>query len=157
MKTKTCHRKQRSLLLLLALFCMLLGCTQNNGHIGPIFGSWALTRMTQDGVPLEINTEDETVVSFQNEIVKIVRLVNFPYSSLTRYGNFTQSDKVLTMKFQIGPTSSGSNMYTAPDWLHFPQNGEPIHFKVEKLNGSEMELRLDSGGSLYVYLFKKTW
>ncbi|MDE7349636.1 MAG: lipocalin-like domain-containing protein [Muribaculaceae bacterium] len=147
--------KRLCLYMLVAYVCLLSGCTQNDGHIGPVFGSWALTDMTEDGLPAD--TGDETVVCFQNEIVKVVRLVNPPYSVVTRYGNFSLSDDVLTMKFQVGPTPSGSYMYMAPEWLHFPQDGEPIHFRVVKLNGSEMKLSLETDGKTYVYSFKKTW
>ncbi len=131
------------------------GCTQYNGYIGPIFGSWSLMSMTEDGLPIEL--EDETVFSFQNEVVRVVRLVNPPFSSLTRFGNFTLSDDVLTMKFQHKPTSSDSYLYVMPDWLHFPQDEEPLRFEVKTLNGSEMTLVLYTDEKTYCYNFKKTW
>lgn len=141
--------------MLIASFSLLFGCTQNDGHIGPIFGSWSLTGMTEDGVAADM--QYETVFSFQNEIVKIVRLDNPPYSIITRYGNFTIEGDDLTMKFQLGPTPSDIHMYMAPEWLHFPQDGEPIPFKVVKLKGSDMELSMSTSGKTYGYTFRKTW
>lgn len=133
----------------------LCGCTQNDGHLGPIFGSWSLVSVTEDGVSIDL--EDETVFAFQGEIVKIVRLVNPPYSIVTRYGNFTLSGNMLALKFQAGPTPSGSQMYMAPEWLHLPQDGLPIDFRILRIKGSEMEFELDTDGKNYVYYFSKTW
>ena len=135
--------------------CLLSGCTQNDGHIGPIFGSWSLVGITEDGVP--IDTGDETVFSFQNEVVKVVRLVDPPYSTVTKFGNFTLSHDMLTLKFQVGPTPSDSYMYMAPDWLYFPKGETIIHLDINKLNGSEMELTLDNGEKTLGYTFRKTW
>lgn len=140
------------IVLSLTLMC---GCTQYNGYIGPIFGSWSLVAMTEDGVPVDYG--DDTVFSFQNEIVRVIRLVDPPYSSLTRYGNFTLSDDLLTLRFQSDPTPSGSYMYTTPDWLNFPEDGAPIRLEIRKLNGSEMVLVLENGGKTFGYSFKKTW
>lgn len=140
------------IVLSLTLIC---GCTQYNGHIGPIFGSWSLVGITEDGQPLEL--ADETVFSFQNEVVRVVKLVDPPYSSMSRYGNFTLSSDVLTLRFQSKPTPSGSNLFVTPDWLHFPQDGSPIIFEIRKLGGSEMVLAFDNDGKSYVYSFKKTW
>ncbi|MDE7347771.1 MAG: lipocalin-like domain-containing protein [Muribaculaceae bacterium] len=141
--------------LIVLSFMLLCGCTQYNGHIGPVFGSWSLVAMTEDGVPIAL--EDETVFSFQNEVVQVVKLVNPPFSVLTRYGNFKIEDDVMTLRFQSAPTSSDSYMYMAPDWLHFPQDASQIRLEVRKLNGSEMTLNLDSEGKTIGYSFKKTW
>lgn len=140
------------IVLSLTLMC---GCTQYNGHIGPIFGSWSLVGITEDGLPLEL--ADETVFSFQNEVVRVVKLVNPPYYALSRYGNFTLSSDVLTLRFQSEPTPSDSHLFLTPDWLYFPQDGSPIIFEIRKLSGSEMVLALDNDGKTYVYSFKKTW
>ena len=89
------------------IFYVLLGilmtaCTQNNGHLGPLFGSWSLVGLTEDGKPVEL--EDKTVFSFQNELVRVVKIEEFPNQSETRYGNFTHSGDQLTLKFQKDPT-----------------------------------------------------
>ena len=137
------------------LLPILAGCTQYNGYIGPIFGSWSLVGIAEDGDQLELT--DETVFSFQNEIVQVVRLDDPPFEITVRYGNFTITESVLTMKFQNLPTLTGSHMYMTPYWLHFPPDGKPIEFEIRKLTGSEMCLVLDNDGILYEYSFKKTW
>lgn len=134
---------------------LLCGCTQYNGHIGPIFGSWALVEMTEDALPVEVPYE--TVFSFQNKVVRVMRLVDPPFSAGTNYGEFTLSDDLLTLNFQPLPTPSGSGMYMTPDWLHFPQGGVPVRLDVRHLTGSQMTLSLDNDGKTYVYYFEKTW
>lgn len=146
-------KKIFSTFLVLSLI-LLCGCTQYNGYIGPIFGSWSLTEITENGVPIDM--EDETVFSFQNELVRVVRHVNPPYSYVSKYGNFTLSDNVLTLKFQTKETAP-DKMYLIPDWLHFPQDNPNIQFKVDKLDGSRMKLTLLSDGKTYGYSFRKTW
>lgn len=150
MKTSYIHTAISALLIIL-----LGGCTQNDGHIGPIFGSWSLVAMTEDGEPIDPGVE--TVFSFQNEIVRVVKLVDPPFSTIDRYGNFSIADDVLTLRFQAKPTQSGSYMFVTPDWLHFPKDGNLINFDVRKLEGSRMELSLDIGGKIFGYTFKKTW
>lgn len=133
---------------------VLCECTQYNGHIGPIFGSWSLVSLTEDGSPMTL--DDETVFSFQNEVVQVIRMIDAPYEIAARYGNFSISDDRLTLKFQSQPTADGSYKYMVPDWLYFPEDGNPIQFDIRKLSGSEMILALDSGNKILIYTFKKT-
>lgn len=131
------------------------GCTQNNGHLGPLFGSWALVEITQDGEPLDLG--DETVFGFQNEIVNVVRYIDPPYTITTRYGNFSHAGDELTLKFQTEPTATGNRSYMAPEWLHFPKDENILHFEVRKLTGSEMALSIQADGATMEYRFRKTW
>lgn len=147
--------KNLYLAIIASVLTLLSGCTQYNGHLGPLFGSWSLVEMTEDEVPIDVAYE--TIFSFQNKVVRILRHVNPPLSSASNYGEFTMEDDVLTLQFQPSPTPSGSGMYMAPDWLHFPQGGIPIRMEIEKLTGSQMVLRLDNDGKIYVYSFRKTW
>ncbi|MDE5757062.1 MAG: hypothetical protein K2H85_00470, partial [Allobaculum sp.] len=43
------------------------GCTQYNGHIGPIFGSWSLDSIAEGFRTIEI--EAEPIYSLLNELV----------------------------------------------------------------------------------------
>lgn len=141
--------------IVVSALTLLSGCTQYNGHIGPIFGSWALTGMTEDGQPLPL--DGETVFSFQNEVVQVVRLQEPSIPKATRYGNFTITEDKLILRFQAHPTESGNYLYITPDWLHFPQDGEPMVFEIVKLNGGKMVLTLDTDGVRLDYTFTKTW
>lgn len=141
----------------LPILLMLCGCTQNNGHIGPIFGSWALVAICEDGRDLDLSTE--TVFSFQNEVVQVLRLNADPPPSVVemKYGNFSIEEDVLTLKFQVAPTPGGNYMYMTPTWLHFPEHYGQLNFEIEKLDGSAMILRLTSSEKVLVYAFSKTW
>lgn len=142
--------------LLLLLIMSVCGCTQNDGHIGPIFGSWSLMEISKDGVPLELNKE--TVFSFQNEVVRISQVSEDPYAGETRYGNFTKSDKVLTLKFLSELTPEGSGYtFLMPNWLYFPEGVTPLDFEIKELNGKRMVLVLDYNGEKLTYKFEKTW
>lgn len=141
--------------LLFLLILMGYGCTQNNGYIGPVFGSWSLTEISEDGVSLEMT--GETVFSFQNEVVQIVRF-DSEFSRLTRYGNFTVSDDVMTMTFmtELTPENQGYQ-FLMPAWLYFPTGKMPLVFEIKTLKGSKMVLSLDDGRKTYVYTFSRTW
>ncbi len=147
--------KKSYIAIIVAALAMLCGCTQNNGHIGPIFGSWALVGIEEDGKTLPL--EGETVFSFQNEILQVMRLESAQYTEVIKYGNFKISDDVLILKFQNHPTENGNYMYMTPDWIHLPLDGNPIKFDVKKLSGSEMVLILNSEEKPLTYTFKKTW
>ena len=140
----------------LTLYLMLTcGCTQHDGHIGALFGSWALTDVTRDGDSAEL--EYETVFSFQNEIVRIVGYVDQPYYAMTRYGNFTHEGDALILKFASEPTPTNGRGYMAPEWLYFPKDENILHFDVKHLNGSVLELTLVNEGMTTCYSFRKTW
>lgn len=147
---------KKSYIVFIAFIAVLLGaCTQMNGHIGPIFGSWVLDEIQEDGRQLDM--DEETVFSFQNEIVRVVKVVDFVGQGSEKFGNFTISDKELTLKFQAQPTESGSYLYVTPNWLHFPLDGRPIVFRIDQLDGSRMVLTLVEEGHTLRYSFRKTW
>ncbi len=146
---------RKSLLITILLFLVMCGCTQYNGHIGPIFGSWSLIEISKDGVPLEM--KEKTVFSFQNEVVQVLLRADDPLPSITRYGNFVKNDDTLTLKFQTTPTVGDSHMYMTPYWLHFPLDASLIVMDIKKLNGKEMILVLESGQSRLEYKFSRTW
>ncbi len=133
----------------------LCGCTQYNGHIGPIFGSWALVEISNDGAPLEM--KDKTVFSFQNEVIQVTLVNEEPLASTIRYGNFVKTDDTLTLKFQTKPTEGDTHMYMTPDWIYFPLDVNSILMDIKKLNGKEMILVLETGPTPLQYKFERTW
>ncbi len=140
----------------LLMVMMIGGCTQNNGYIGPIFGSWALMEVSADGVPLEI--EKETVFSFQNEVVRVTQVDYDPFAVEVKYGNFSISDDVLSLTFltHLGPNGEGYG-FMMPHWLYFPKNMMPLRFDIKELKGSKMVLVINDGSRELTYSFKKTW
>ena len=57
------------LLAALLAAVLLCSCTQNNGHIGKLFGTWVLTERLADGAAIEKPYDADAYMSFQNNIV----------------------------------------------------------------------------------------
>lgn len=150
-------RIMNKLLTPVLLLLLLLGssCTQNNGYIGPVFGSWSLVEISEDGTSLGLI--DETVFSFQNEVVQVAR-ISSEFQRDTRYGNFSVSDDVMTMTFLIEPSPDNQGyQFVMPSWLYFPSGEMPLVFDIKTLKGGKMVLSIDNGGKTYVYTFLRTW
>lgn len=139
------------------IICLFWGCTHNNGNIGPIFGSWALNEISEDGHPYPYEEQNHSVFQFQGEIVRVVRLAEPGLSKEMRTGNFSLEGNTLTMKFDKDPTKDDSFMFVTPGWLPFPNDGMPIHFRVESLKGSHLVFSLDSQSHHYVFSCSRTW
>lgn len=146
------------IILVLLIVAMMPCCTQNNGHIGPLFGSWHLESMTCDG---EIKPQPEgtdTYWSFQGQVLNVL-LVETMYESLFYIATWERENDCLALDFTHSSESHepGTGFYRAPYWMGFPEN-EILRVDIRKLNGSEMILDWTSAeGQKYVYNFKKTW
>lgn len=147
--------KSRWIISIFVILIYLCGCTQYNGHLGPIFGSWSLVEVTEEGVPL--NLDEETVFSFQNQIVQVVKRVEPPMTSIYRYGNFEMEDNRLVLKFQSISSSVSNKAYMTPDWIYLPLDDPSLLFDIKELNGKEMVLVLMSGTKRLQYTFTRTW
>ena len=141
---------------LLFIVMTVCGCTQNNGHIGPIFGSWALMEITADGEPLELI--NETVFSFQNEVVQVIRIDDAQFDKEIKYGNFKVSDETLSLTFLTQMTPDGEGYgFLMPSWLYFPKGHMPLMFDIDELNGKRMKLSIENQGKIFTYRFERTW
>ncbi|MDE7419898.1 MAG: lipocalin-like domain-containing protein [Muribaculaceae bacterium] len=146
---------KNTLIIVISLLLGLCGCTQYNGHIGPIFGSWSLIEISEDGVALKM--KEETTFSFQNQIVEVIKREDSSFSTTYRYGNFEKTDNLLILKFQTSPTSTGNTAYMTPDWIYLPLDETSIPMDIKELNGKKMELVLTSGPKTLQYTFVRTW
>ena len=144
-------------IILIISTLLLMGCSQNNGHVGPIYGAWTLLEMSADGQQLPIEGES-TVFSFQGEIVQITHMLSAPDVYTKNFGNFSIDQKELTFQFQSGLSGDEGYQYTAPAWLYFPSDGMPFHIQVTDLGTRNMDWQFTtSEGTNYHYKFKKTW
>lgn len=143
-------KKIRHIAFAVLLPLLLWGCTQNNGHIGPLFGSWHLESMSCDGSPLAQPDGTDTYWKFQGSLVEVILSKGF-YETEFYTGIFTRDGQVLSVSFP--PT----NAPDTPQWMGFaPQS--PLRLDIERLAGSEMNLKWTSDeGKVYIYNFKKTW
>lgn len=143
-------KKIRNIAFALLLPAILCACTQNNGHIGPLFGSWHLEDMRCDDTPQPLPDGTDTFWKFQGSVVEVILSRGF-YEAEFYTGTWTMEGGVLALSFP--PADSP----VVPEWLGFtPQR--PLELVVERLNGSEMTLKWTSDeGKVYKYNFKKTW
>ncbi|MDE6854791.1 MAG: lipocalin-like domain-containing protein [Muribaculaceae bacterium] len=133
-------------------------CTQNNGHIGPVFGSWSLQSMTVDGtdVPLPAGAVSATM-SFQTDVVRFN--LTYEYShTLESFATWSKTGDIMTFDFRHHDdvTAEGTGMYAPPEWLHFEALQE--NATVTELNGKHFDfVRTDDEGHKYIYKFDRTW
>lgn len=148
----------RILTVALLLAVLTLGCTQDNGYIGRIFGSWRLTSMTLDGEPVAAPAGSETFWSFQGKIV-MVTLQTEAHEYTKQYGTFERMDgNILRVDFShhSDDVAPGTGGYAAPQWMGFPASG--IFDLREAKNGkSGLVLTWTAPEGVYIYKFTKTW
>ena len=135
---------------------------KNEGNIGPLFGTWALTDITVNGEKPADFIKGQTTWSFQNNIVRIVFDLG-PSEYDARVGSWektaSEGHKYLEFNFthsQDG-VEPGTGPYLAPEWLGWPTN-RIIRLEYVKDSSREMVLTwMSDGGDSFTYTLKKTW
>lgn len=87
--------------------CLLTaGCTHNDGDIGPMFGTWRLTRVTATGCDAP-QVEHPLFWQFQSSVIRQVYENVKPEGTVT-FGNWRIADNTLFISYQDGydPASS---------------------------------------------------
>lgn len=133
-------------------------CTQNNGRIGTLFGSWSLEEMTCDGtiVPLPDGAAGATV-SFQGGGA-VFQLLYGPDYCENSTCTWTRLDNSIVFDFNhtAGGSEPGTGHLAPPAWLRFSALTETIH--IIELNGSHFYFgRTGNDGLVYTYKFNRTW
>lgn len=148
------------------IFCLILAalsaaCTQNSGHIGPLFGSWYLESATCGDEPFALPDDGNTYWMFQGRVL-IVKFDRGMYESQERIATWQYaagSERILQVDFTHSDnnTAPGEGQYTAPEWMGFPA-GQVLSLDIESISGSAMTLGWTSPEGLrYTYRFAKTW
>lgn len=149
--------KSVKLFFVIVLMAVFGGCTQNNGHIGKLFGSWGLELMTVDDQPVVFEDGGFATMSFQSNIVMAIYNDKY-HNSLKSYGTWKRFDSVLQFDFEHKSNNDipGTGAFAPPVWLQFPAGVSD--FVIVELSDSKLWLmRTDDNGKQYVYIFKKTW
>lgn len=152
-------KQLRTYLAIISIAIMAAGCTQNNGNIGRLFGSWVLDEATLDGAPLVLPEGTETFWSFQGDII-MVTLSHGNHEYSKRYGTFSElPDNImrLTFTYSSDAVPEGTGIYGAPEWLGFPSSGV---FDLSVADSPKNRLVLTysaPGNGIYIYKFSKTW
>lgn len=125
-------------------------CTQNNGYIGDLFGSWVLQEMTIDSDVKEFPSDTYITISFQGDVAMFV-LADDRHNTIKTYSLFTHDDDILTFNFANG-------FYLDSPILLLGFNSEIEITKITKLNNNNLNFtRTDNEGKIYNYKFKRTW
>ena len=136
--------------VLLAFIAM--GCTHNDGDIGPWFGSWAMPAMTVDGDTPPGFDPVATVWEFQSEVVRIGLLDDHHDFAATAWGTWREADGRLYLDF-----THGNGEYTAPSWLLMHPGKVLVLYIVERENRRMVLRYITPKGESVVYTLKKTW
>lgn len=147
----------RLIILLFVLMLGVVGCTQNRGNIGDLFGSWVLEEMTADGntLPLPDNAEYATI-AFQGTVVRYT--LHFGLHIYTnRVSTWTRSDNILSFDFTNGGHEIETDgTFAPPYWLYFDE--EIVTFVIAQLDKGHLTLvRNSKDGKTYVYKYLRTW
>ena len=152
---------KRSVLLIFTFLTLLLagGCTQNDGHIGPLYGSWTLTQMLCNGEQQQLPQGTSTMASFQNNIVFFHLYEDSDGTYTRKIGTWEQKNDDIYFNFTHSGngTPAGTGIYSAPEWLDFPQNCV-FSVALKETGGGKMTWeRTADNGDVYIYNFKRTW
>ena len=146
-------------ILLATLLLALCSCTQNNGRIGRLFGSWVLETVTLNGQPLPMPNGTETIWSFQSDVLRITLEEEYHHTT-SYFSTFSQIDgNILRLDFthKDDNTPAGTGVYGAPVWMGFPESGV---FDLTVADSPKDRLVLTftrSSSQIYTYTFSKTW
>lgn len=147
-------------IFILSLVVLAFGaCTQNNGHIGRLFGSWVLQSATLNGEVYPMPAGSQTYWSFQSDLLRVTLEEEYNYYQ-NFYGSFTQvGENMLRLNFTYSDNAnaSGTGVYGAPTWMGFPQSGT---FDLTVANSDSDRLVLTytkSPTETFIYTFAKTW
>lgn len=151
MKTKN----NTLLTLAMSLMCILLcGCTQNNGHIGKLFGSWGLTSMMIDAEPYAPG--GETTLSFQSNVAVFIRNTG-DHTYANRVCTWSRNDGQITFDFEHhdDKTDPGADVYAPPGWLLL--DDLKITMTITRLDNGHLDMVYVKDGKAYIYKFERTW
>ncbi len=130
--------------LVVAMFVVWLlngSCTQNDGHIGPVFGQWRMTETTIGTEPVHAYAGNVFWL-FQNNVVCLREVL--PHHDVdNRWGSWKWGEKdVLILDF-----SHGDELHSPDDKVYEPLvitgfvAGENV-LRVHQLTSSHMELSM---------------
>lgn len=141
------------------LLSVATGCTQNNGHIGKLFGSWVLTGRLADGEAVELPSDGvEYYMSFQGTVVRFTtELPRHDY--LTYVARWSQSGDVISFDFNNTSDANpnpGTGGFAPPVWMFEPEL--LVDMNILKLDNGKLSLLQDNGSdAVYIYNFERTW
>lgn len=148
--------KQLRILLPLVIAILTLGCTHNDGDIGPWFGAWAMPSMTVDGKTPADFSPTNTIWEFQSEIVCIRLLGEHHNIDSWSWGTWHEADGHIYIDYTHS-NSAGPSEYDSPAWLLIA-NREVADLTIVERGDRRMVLEYTTpDGKKVIYTLKKTW
>lgn len=143
--------------ILLCLSLLTAGCTQNDGHIGELFGSWAMTEYTVDGEEVTFPDGAYTTMSYQSDLVRFKYICTATDDMRNSFGTWQRTAGMITFNFthHNGGQEPGVGGYRAPEWLGLPALG--IFDMDITVKGKHLTLIWVDGGRRHIYKFERTW
>lgn len=138
----------------LILVLLSIGCTRNDGDIGPWYGQWKLVELTSASQPVA-GYKDNIFFAFQNNIIQIVTIKSEVDEAIC-WGEWKEQDNKLVLDFDHREDASDEDNwnYTPPAILGFSPTS--TYLDIVKLSGSEIILRQSIDGvTQYTYRLKK--
>lgn len=139
----------------LLLIVGLDGCTQNNGDIGPWFGTWKLDSMTINGAP-DTEYAGNVLWKFQANLLSMIRVFG-SHEQYEMYGTWSEPQPgVLRIEFIYSDDAEpeGSMKYSPLPETHLPPGISDLD--ILEMKGSRLYLRyLSAGGTVYEYRLTK--
>ncbi|MFI3240504.1 MAG: lipocalin-like domain-containing protein, partial [Bacteroidales bacterium] len=97
-------------LLIISLMSIIISsCTQNDGNIGELFGSWYIESIEIDGVE-SVSYDGNIFFAFQNSVTTMTQVDEYNERT-TRYGSWSMTDDILYLT------------YADTDYLPLPATG----------------------------------
>ncbi len=144
-----------SILLFVAAIVTTPGCTQNDGDIGPWFGTWRLEQILVDGTP-DSSYGRDIIWKFQADVISMVVVDDATHSAISSWGTWSHTDRTLTLDFTYSDTANpaGSYKYAPPAATHLP--AAVSRLRVIKLSKGEIVLEYVSEHNInYTYKLTK--
>lgn len=156
-------KKTFNILLSLIAVVLATSCKVNNGDIGPLFGTWAVTEMKVDGTVYD-GWKDEahafTAFNFQNDIcyIQTADSHDSPDSRASTW-KWETEDTRISLNFthhddRFGP---GELYYKAPEWLLLETNTVHVFDVVWDGDRKMTWTTVNAAGQRLEYRLKKTW
>lgn len=159
----------KKLFSIVAILVMLLSasCTQNDGRIGPIFGTWHLESITcSDGsaLPDSVCEPGNMAWMFQNDVICMRDFGAVGGVYVDYWGSFRLCERngerrlILDYTHSDAENSGGTGIYGLPDSIGLPSAPATFAMRIMHLDGSRMVLcgPEDADATLFfVYNFTK--
>lgn len=140
--------------LFICVLSVLCGCTQNNGHIGPLFGLWKLSELTVDG-EVDPDYKDNVAWKFQASAIAMVRIQEH-HEVFECYGTWQTTSDKLQMEFVYHDNSDpdGTWKYVPLPETHLPSG--LFSLDIVSLSSRRMNLNYQApDGVVYGYKLEK--